>query len=360
MKKLLLTGVAAGGLLLSYNTAQAEEVDVSGPAPLNIELGGYFKGYAALIDQDEIGANDVNEFDFLRDTEIHITSEMTLDNGLTIGTSFEFDVDGEDGDAEVDESFVYFSGDFGLVNFGNEDGVGYLLQVAAPSADSNVDGIRQYIDANNFTAAGIVPFSTGLDYDMDPFAKIDRISYISPSFSGFQAGVSFAPDNDDAESFSVGTEGASVDESYEIAARYERAFNGVELITGAGYAHGENNSTAASADDRKAWNIGLDLSYQNFGIGTIYTEDNNAMQNQDTDTFVVGADYRTGPFKLGVSYLDLETEGVTDVNRYSGGVIYNVGPGIDTRASLHRTEVDPNGGSEYESTSLIIGTVVNF
>ena len=360
MKKLLLAGVAAGGLLLSYNTAHAEEVDVSGPAPLNIEIGGYFKGYAALIDQDEIGANDVNEFDFLRDTEIHITSEMTLDNGLTIGTSFEFDVDGEDGDAEVDESFVYFSGDFGLVNFGNEDGVGYLLQVAAPSADSNVDGIRQYIDANNFTAAGIVPFSNGLDYDMDPFEKIDRVSYISPSFSGFQAGVSFAPDNDDAESFSVGTEGTSVDESYEVAVRYEGEFNEVRLTTGAGYAHGENNSTAATADDRIAWNLGLDIDVSKFGIGVAYTEDNNAMQDQDTDTLVLGADYTFGSLKLGLSYLDLETENVTDVNRYSGGAVYNYGPGMDVRASVHHTEVEPSGGSEYDSTALIIGTMISF
>lgn len=353
MKKLLLAGVAVSGLMFTTSIANAEE----GP---KIDISGFYKGYLTYIDQDELPGTKTNDLDFLRDTEIHIGGEITLDNGLTIGPHFEIEVDGEDGDAEIDESYLYFAGDWGRVNLGNEDGVGYLLQVAAPSADSNVDGIRQYIDANNFTAGGITPFANGLDYDMDPFLKVDRISYISPSFSGFQAGVSFAPDNDDAESFSVGTEGASVDESYEIAGRYERSFNGIELITGAGYAHGENNSTAASADDRKTWNIGLDLSYENFGIGAIYTEDNNAMQNQDTDTFVVGADYRTGPFKFGVSYLDLDTEGVTEANRYSGGVIYNVGPGVDTRASLHRTEVDPNGGTQYDSTALILGTMISF
>jgi hypothetical protein len=50
-----------------------------------------------------------------------------------------------DGPTLVDETYAYFQGDWGRVNLGSEDGAAYLLQVAAPSADSNIDGLRVYI-----------------------------------------------------------------------------------------------------------------------------------------------------------------------------------------------------------------------
>ena len=49
----------------------------------------------------------------------------------------------------TEESYAYFSGAWGRVNFGKEDGANYLLQVATPSADENFDGLRQYINPQN-------------------------------------------------------------------------------------------------------------------------------------------------------------------------------------------------------------------
>ena len=352
MKKLLLAGVAMGSVALA---APAH-------ADIDLEVSGYFKGYGVFVDQDETAGTDVNDFDFIRDTEIHIGGETVLDNGLTIGTHFEFDVDGADS-TEVDESYVYFSGNWGRVNFGNEDGVGYLLQVAAPSADSNVDGIRQYVSPFVTTGGVFAPAEGSLDYDMDPTAKADKLTYLSPIMNGFQAGVSFSPDTDNAASFSVGTESAGIDETYEIALRYEGQFQNVGVIAGAGYSHGENNSAAATADDRDAWNIGLDLDISAFGIGAIYTEDSTATEDRDRETFVIGADYTTGPFKIGISYLNSEEETSAttedEFDRFSGGVVYNYGPGMSFRGSIHHLESD-NGTTDGDGTAVLLGTQVNF
>ncbi len=97
--------------------------------------------------------NEVNDFDMIRNTEIHLTGETTLDNGLTVGAHFETAADGGD-DFGVDESYIYMSGGWGRVNVGDEDGAGYLLQVAAPSADENIDGIRQFVNPVNYTILG--------------------------------------------------------------------------------------------------------------------------------------------------------------------------------------------------------------
>lgn len=253
MKKLLLT-TAACGLALSSTAAHAE---------VDLDIGGYFKGYGAFVDQDEDAGSDVNEVDFIRDTEIHFTGETTLDNGLTVGFHTEALADGGDSFA-IDESYAYFSGGWGRVNFGDEDGAAYLLQVAAPSADDNIDGIRQFVQPVNYGAITGVGIGTGYDYDMDPSGKSTKLTYLTPMLNGFQAGVSYSPDTDRAASFTVGIDDQedTVEETYEAAVRYEGQFNNVGMILGAGYSHGENGAddvAATDSDDRKAWNVGADF-----------------------------------------------------------------------------------------------------
>lgn len=123
MKKLLLSSAAVCGLAMIATPAAAQ---------LELELGGYFKGYGAYVDQDD-DAGEVNDFDFVRNTELHFGAETTLDNGLTVGFHTEAETDagaaGSDG-FNVDESYVYFSGGWGRINAGDEDGASYLLQVA--------------------------------------------------------------------------------------------------------------------------------------------------------------------------------------------------------------------------------------
>jgi len=350
MKKLLLASVAVSGLAFA---APAH-------ADIDLEVGGYFKGYGAFVDQDEGTGVDVNEFDIIRDTEIHVDGATTLDNGLTVGAHFEFEVDQADSSVGTDESYVYFSGDWGRVNFGGEDGAAYLLQVAAPSADSNVDGLRQFVSPFNNTG-GIqtadTAVNTRLDYDMNPTGKADKFTYLSPIFSGFQAGLTFSPDTDAASSFQVGTEG-QIDETYEVALRYEGQFENVGVIAGAGYSHGENNNTGANQDDRQVWNVGLDLDIGPFGIGAIYMDDTTAVDNADIETFVVGADYTTGPFKLGVSYLNEDQDGGVENDRYTGGVTYEYGPGMSFRGSIQQLETD--GATDGDGTALLLGTQINF
>lgn len=351
MKKLLLASVAVSGLALAAAPAYAE---------IELEVGGYFKGYGVFVDQDETAGTEVNEFDIIRDTELHIGGETTLDNGLTIGAHFEFDVDQADTSVGTDESYVYFSGDWGRVNFGGEDGAAYLLQVAAPSADSNVDGLRQYVQpfANTGNLNGV-----RLDYDMNPTGKADKFTYLSPIFSGFQGGLTFSPDTDFASSTGgVGTNNAAVNETLEAALRYEGQFQNVGVIAGAGYSYGNTHGGAAGNDDREVWNLGLDLDIGPFGVGVAYVEDNNAVANNgDTDVWVIGADYTTGPFKLGASYYNSDTEAGTEYDRYTGGVNYEYGPGMSFRGSIQYLEADnATGTSDADGTAVLLGTQIKF
>jgi outer membrane protein OmpU len=374
MKKLLLTSVAVSGLALAATPARAE---------IELEVGGYFKGYMAWVDQDEEPGSELNDIDMVRDTEIHVGGETTLDNGLTVGAHFEIDADGGDGgasgtdtdadgdldtfsggDSLIDESYIYFSGDWGRVNVGAEDGAAYLLQVAAPSADSNYDGIRQFVNPFNQSVAGLSTSDVAVDYAADPSGKSDKLTYLSPVFNGFQAGVTFSPDTDFADDLEgIGTDDVAgeIGRTYEIAARYEGEFNNIGLILGAGYSYGElEDEDTSDDDDREVWNVGLDLDVGPVGVGAAYVSDNNATDDNDTDTIVVGLDYTTGPFKIGASYLNSDTDETIEIDRYSGGVNYEYGPGMSFRGTLSYLDAEEDGGDDADGVALLVGTQVEF
>jgi len=398
MKKLLLTTAIVGAVAFTAAPAKAD---------IQLGLGGHFKGYLSWVDQDNGVGVDTRSFDMVRDTEIHFTGETTLDNGLTVGFHAEETADG--GEFATQESYAYFAGNWGRVNFGAEDGAAYLLQVAAPSADSNYDGIRQYVNGVNYagspaafvTAIGSAAapgtanvLTAGRVFDYDNTAAgnnyADKITYITPVFSGFQAAASYTPDvgagvagnNGYANSFGNRTD--SVDNAfgaaYEIAARYEGQFNAARITLGGGFTSTELEAqTGARAvgdftDDVQSWNAGLNVGFGPFNIGGAYLQSNNGdfvsgaltNTNSDSDTYVVGADYTTGPFVLGVSYYNQTQErgslGDLDTERYAGGVTYTYGPGMSFRGSVAHTSNDLNttGVADFDATTVLLGTQINF
>src|ERR1035438_9276597 len=156
MKKLLMCSAAVALGLAVAHPAKADGI--------KLDLAGHFKGYVTWINQDTETGTSERHFDILRETEIHFTGETTLDNGLTVGVHHEADIDEEHNPTSnidffaTEESYAYFSGAWGRVNFGKEDGANYLLQVATPSADENYDGLRQYINPENTQNIG-TPFT---------------------------------------------------------------------------------------------------------------------------------------------------------------------------------------------------------
>ena len=388
MKKLLSTAAICGLAVAVATPAHAQ---------VSLDLGGWFKGYGFYTDQDDDdAAAESRELDIIRDTEVHFGGETTLDNGLTVGIHIEAETDTEES-FDVQESYAYFSGAWGRVNFGAEDGAAYLLQVEAPSADSNVDGIRQYVNPVNYTSA-VAPGVTvagagGVDYDQDVTGYADKLSYLSPIMNGFQVGLTYTPDIADLsteDALNTDDVDDTLGSAYEAALRYEGQFNNVGVIVGAGYTHVDLEDNVAPqaggdtfSDDREAWNAGLDLDIGPFGVGVAYMNDDfgddptsATTEIDEEETWVVGVDYTTGPFKLGASYINIDAinnvlgdapdadDGV-ETDRWTGGVVYTYGPGMTFRGSVSYIEHDNVAGlsgteDSVEATSVLLGTQINF
>jgi predicted porin len=213
----------------------------------------------------------------------------------------------------------------------------------------------------------------------------DKMTYITPVFSGFQAAVSYSPDSAYAASFGNSQDNDLNDlgDSYELAARYEGQFNAVRVALGGGYSNtdidAENTGAAIVVGDRTdnvaTWNLGANFGFGPFNVGGSYLRSDNgdiaatagatANTNSDTRTWVLGADYTTGPFVLGISYLDQDQEhGAVELesDRVSGGVTYTYGPGMSFRGSIHHvnSEVNTAGVPDFDATSVLLGTQINF
>jgi hypothetical protein len=386
---------------------------------VKLDLAGHFKGYVTWVNQDTEAGADERHFDILRETEIHFTGETTLDNGLTVGVHHEADLDSENsgnntnfGDYfTTEESYAYFSGAWGRVNFGKEDGANYLLQVAVPSADENYDGLRQYINPINIgltTLTNGLALATGgvggnggrgyvntgkLDYANDATGYANKITYLTPVWSGFQAGASYTPDmngtasaggnaqfNETSRAFGVHADNVnnSYGDAWEGAVRYEGKWQELGITLGGGYTHLDVESDGGgNVDDFNQWNLGGALTWQQFGVGVAYTKDNGGLNdNGDNRTWVVGVDYTTGPFKIGGSYLNNHEDlglnlgadnGTLETDRWTGGVVYTYGPGMTFRGSVSWVNSDlPDeqapfaDGDSVDSTDILIGTQINF
>lgn len=388
MKKLLLCGVAALAVAAAA-PAKAEGIDLG--------LGGYFIGYGLYNDQDEAAGDSLKNLDFRKETEVHFNGETTLDNGLTVGGHVELNADraidadanneADGADGRIEESYMYLSGGWGRINFGEEDGAAYLLQVAAPSADDNIDGLRPDInsfDLSSMSAGNFVPGATTLtdgdvlNYALDETGYANKLTYITPLFSGFQAGASFTPtietadeasgdpmdDDDDAGAFENGI---------DLAARYQATWGSTDWTVGAGYqrlgTEADAATTVVGSDDLTAYNVGARVGFGAFGLGASYVQNDNGVDTDgDTTIWVAGADYVTGPFKIGVSYMDREDEvnapeaggtGDVDTTRWVAGVGYQYGPGMSLNGSVARVEVedDATDGDGYQ---VAVGTRVDF
>ncbi len=389
MKKILLATTAIAGFAMFATPAIADG--------LQLEVGGFYRGYGVFTDNDEAAGTSVRDFDFRDDAEIHFSGETTLDNGLTVGAHAEIEIAENSTSNTADEAYAYFSGSWGRVNFGHEDGSHYLLQVAAPSADSNVDGLRTRFESMDFAdvIANIDAFEGGTtisgalgatDYDMAMSRDSMKLTYLTPKFSGFQGGVTFAPEvTDGVAGIGNGTATATTDDDagefenlWEVAARWDGEFEGVGLSFGAGYGkastEADGAATTVGSDDRTQWNVAASANMAGFTLGGSFSEDDfglgGATSGDGQETWVIGAGWDNGPYHVGVSYLDTNFEygdatgEEVDIDRLTFGGTYAYGPGMTFRGavSFGTIENDDTGVAavDRDFTMVTLGTEVSF
>ena len=203
--------------------------------------------------------------------------------------------------------------------------------------------------------------------------------YLSPQFAGFDFAASYAPStavlNDAAcnvaysgcsalsSSSTVGDEGRATN-WYELMARYQNTFSGFGVYAIAGYSGSGNVSTAQPINARNLYkpfsvgDAGLAVSFAGFTVGGNVLwgqyEGQVALTYQggkNSTAWIVGAQYANGPFTVGTSYFNMQSQGsnATDFTSqrydegFAAGLTYAVAPGFNAFVSYLWGEAHQGG-----------------
>ena len=211
----------------------------------------------------------------------------------------------------------------GLVRFGQQEGALYLFDVGRfESGTEGFDDGGWNGDTQNFfvntSARPVYPFSWSNNE-----RTTDKIDYISPTFSGFSAGVSFEPNQDAANDsdFAVSQPGAADlrRNTLEIGAGYKTTFDGVGIHLGAGYqtaAPVANSSGPNKYQDVSVGSAGATITYGGLTFGGNAKFGNMNGQYEPAPDgatsavgFLAGALYTIGQLTVGGSYFLYDDQG---------------------------------------------------
>lgn len=370
MKKILAgtSALIAAGLL----AGAAHAAD-----PITLSVGGYAHWSIGFADNDDENG-DSNVADVKGDHRLWFTGETTLDNGLTVGVFSSFQPGGRtnntsgfsytSGEVTTHKAYVTVGGGFGTVYFGTQDHAAELIHKGAPHVGSGVTfGFTKSNSVAGFWVENPVIGQNADGDDVrvqyrghsiaDTGSGADALTYISPSFGGFQVGASYIPTavshdrtfkRDESSGFGAG-------------AVYAGEFGGVSVHADAAHVWVD----AAGDADIRDWQLGLQLGYAGFSVGGGYSnfdQDGGA----EADVWEAGIAYATGPYAVSLSYRNQETDvGLAndhEVDHWQLGGAYTMGPGVKLEGQVLHMDFDSGvpGGIDNEGWAAYTGVALSF
>lgn len=273
-----------------------------------LEWGGYMDVWLGY--QSTSGpAGDFDGVDVISNSEIFVLPSITLDNGITFGAQVQLEGTGGSGyygDADIDEAFVFVRGSFGEIQIGQSPQPGFdvfnrpdlsFTDLSSPvfSAFFPVSGASNGMLTGDDFRRGTLG---GTNYSASGQDNAFRITYFTPQFSGFQLGVSFAPDGRDSSGDVYGQR----EEMYDVALRYAGEFGAIRVAAGATYGTGENSVDPAANPEYQGFSV--NFGYEGFNLGGSFIETQGSSRTQaDGAAYEIGGSYESGPWVFSASYL---------------------------------------------------------
>lgn len=383
MKKLLL----GSSMLAAVAFAASAQADTP-----KITVGGVIDWQVGVM-SDDGDANQRSQA-FRNDTEINFNVDGKADNGLGYGAVIVLeadvtaDADGEGTNAA--KTFIYLDGSWGRVEMGSNVSASEALSVDAGSiarATGGIDGDWYYF-ANNIGGVDYIATpDSPLEYNAwlggygnEATQNTNKVSYYTPRWSGFQLGVSYAPNDVDsgqavtrADNRAVvpmadGSNRSRVENVFYGAVNYEGAWDQVGIEAAAGFERGD--AETAAYEDLMAWNAGVKLSYMGFSVAGSYGDWSdsltlNTANLDDFDYWTLGGAYEFGPYGISVTYLtsdyDVAGAGENEFDNLSIGADYKLAPGLTPYAEISFYDADATGtANDNDGHVFLLGTMLNF
>lgn len=395
MKKILLgTTTLIGAASLFAGAALAETPKVT--------VGGY-ANFEAGIMSDDLDTNQ-RAHAFRSDTQVAFKIDGKNDSGLGYGGEVSLladttaDVQGRGTNAS--KTMVYVEGMWGRFELGSNVGVDGTMKVDAASISRATGGINgdwsYFANADDqFLAMASLPLAYGaVGGTASNFTgthteeNLNKITYYTPRFAGFQLGVSYLPDESNRGQ-GAGTNGplrsdnnAGLSENIFVGGiNYDNKFGDIGFAAAATGMEGQ--SQLSTYEDLQAWNVGAKLSYMGFSLAGSYGDwgSSNTLKADNSDNtnyWTVGGAYEYGPFGVSVTYLNSTADcglataaagltsqcgaaGKNDFDNISVGADYKLAPGLTPYAEISWYDQDAvTTAADNKGYVGIVGTQLNF
>ena len=308
----------------------------------------------------------------MTDSEVHVNGSGTTDAGMKWSAHIEMETDA--GSSGNDETWVRFSGSWGQINLGTEDGAEDLMEYHSSSAhkagDGGVDG--DFYDAIDWNAAN-PRFAAGAKLAQDS-GDDPKITYFTPRVGGLQAGVSFTPDLGGNGRNTSADDAASDDfqSSWGFGVNFVQKIGGAKVqVSAVGHIADHEDDDATPDEELRAWAVGAAVNYGNWAVGGSYQDvgdggELKSVGDDDATSWNVGVGYSQGPVKLGLSYIHAEVEdpagGDDEADAVIFGVTYSLGGGASVYGDFFWFDTDSaaSGGTDNDGVGFLIGTAVRF
>jgi outer membrane protein OmpU len=331
MKKQLLTSTAlvAAGVMAVSGSALAQ-------GKPSLKLGGSTEqiiGVGSNADAFDAANGARVGWDQHSDTEIHFKGSVTLDNGIKIvtrtelegesidstGTSNNTNARGAGRQDYIDETWMRISGSFGEVRLGTGDPAAMAMTTGYLGSWATGVGQNHSFDIPDWISnPGTVSASTVARVDITSDAE--HISYFTPRFSGFQAGISYIPSTvEDINNQRQLTGGGDTD-GWSFGLNYVGKFSGVGVGIAAGYT--QTNESTVNRDDDSVWGVAGRFDFQGFRVALSWVENDSQEAKttgvtaaQGQETFEAGVRYTFGPNAVSLTYQDAQATGNAAASR---------------------------------------------
>lgn len=373
MKKILLgtTGLVAVAFIATAASAETPKVT----------LGGFSDFQAGWTDDDRDAGQSANAF--RNDNEIVVKVDGKTDGGLGYGAQIDLEADTTDDannqGANASRTFTYLDSKFGRVELGGNRSVGSTMRIDASTLATATGGINgawvffanpgagAAIGGNAITTSKLVTeHGRQNQFGDESTYNATKVSYYTPKFAGFQAGVSYTPQIDARGQQVNRSDTVGLTDVINLGLGYEGTFSGVKLAASGTYetASGEGLTTGTSglgSDDVNAWNLGALVGYKGFSLAGSYGDwSDSGIAGQDGDYYTLGAAYAAGPLGVSATYLDSEL-GTNDFSNLVLGAEYKLAAGLTPYAEVAFYDLDVAGtANDNDGTTFILGTQVAF
>lgn len=386
MKKILLgTSALIGAAVLLAGAAQADDPKVT--------VGGFSTFEAGWSKSNYTGSQ--HQVAFRNDNEIHFNIAGKTDAGLGYGAEIDLqaDIDGSSTTAQgstnsginARRTYGYLQGDqWGHIEYGSNDSAARNLKVDASNiarATGGIDGDWYlFADLNpdsglthgKFITVPRLPVEAGPanGFASDVWGNDTKITYYTPRFSGFQLGVSYAPElNNRGQATSRAFASDIGSNVWSGGLNYENQFDQLGVAAAVTGESAKSDSVATNGNNVEAWNAGLKLSYMGFSAAGSYGDWRDSLSTGGTkaDYWTGGIAYETGPVGASVTYLGSETKPNGLNNKFqdvSVGVDYKLAPGLTPFVEYTWYDMNPTGagntGLENKGNVVIVGSQLSF